>query len=83
LKFETARLSCRSLSIEEYEEFESGQEPDWGMEKFSNPHQHLIVGPNPLTHRIPRVKTDTNFADIGLVLAFEISSGMRFSRIQM
>ena len=45
------------------------------MEKFSNPHQHLIVGPNPLAHRIPRVNKDPNFADIGLVLAFEISSG--------
>jgi RimJ/RimL family protein N-acetyltransferase len=31
----------------------------------------LIEGPSPLKHRIPRVKAEPNFAEIGLILAIE------------
>lgn len=67
MKFQTKRLSCRSLTIEEYEIFESGSEPNW--QGFANPYKHFIEGPNPLVHRIPRVKNDHTFAEIGLVIA--------------
>jgi RimJ/RimL family protein N-acetyltransferase len=67
VKFKTKRLSCRSLTTEEYGVFESGTEPNW--QGFTNPHKHLIEGPSPLRHRIPRVKKDPTFAEIGLVIA--------------
>ena len=67
MKFQTKRLSCRSLTTEEYGELESGLEPNW--QGFTNPYKHLIEGPSPLRHRIPRVKKDPTFAEIGLVIA--------------
>jgi RimJ/RimL family protein N-acetyltransferase len=67
MKFTTERLICRSLSLSDYAEFEIGSEPKW--EGFTNPHKHLVEGPNPLRHRIPRVKKEPEFAEIGLVLA--------------
>ena len=67
MNFETKRLLCRSLSIAEYAEFEKGKEPKWNG--FTNPYKHLVEGPSPLRHRIPRVKKDSEFAEIGLVLA--------------
>lgn len=70
--FETARLSCRSLTASEYQIFEQGQEPTW--EDFTNQHRHLLDGASPLPHRIPRVKANTDFAEIGLVLAIEKDS---------
>ncbi len=72
--FETKRLICRSLSQSEYEIFKSKNEPDWLSEQISNPYRHLVEGPNPLKHRIPRVQRDPNFADIGVVIAIEKSS---------
>ena len=65
--FETYRLMCRSLTLKEYKSFEEGKEPDWGT--FTNPFDHLTKGPSPLIHRIPRVKKNPEFAEIGLVLA--------------
>ena len=67
MKFETKRLTCRSLSLADYADFEASREPKW--DGFSNPYKHLVNGPNPLRHRIPRVKKDSAFAEIGLVLA--------------
>ena len=67
MKFETKRLTCRSLSLADYADFEAGTEPEW--DGFSNPYKHLVNGPSPLRHRIPRVKKDSAFAEIGLVLA--------------
>lgn len=69
--FETERLICKPLSLLDYAAFEAGEEPVW--DGFSNPYKHLIAGPSPLIHRIPRVKTDPSFAEIGLVLAIEKS----------
>lgn len=69
--FETNRLYCRSLSLHDYFEFEAGVEPKWNG--FSNPYKHLVEGPTPLQFRIPRVKKDPSFADIGLVLAISKS----------
>ena len=70
--FETDRLRCYSLSISDYAAFEAGVEPKW--EGFTNPYKHLIEGPSPLAFRIPRVKKDPSFADIGLILAVNKSS---------
>ncbi len=70
--FETDRLRCYSLSISDYAAFEAGVEPNW--EGFTNPYKHLIKGPSPLAFRIPRVKKDPSFADIGLILAVNKSS---------
>jgi [ribosomal protein S5]-alanine N-acetyltransferase len=67
MKFETSRLFCQSLTLEDYAEFEAGREPKW--QGFSNPYKHLIEGRSPLVHRIPRVQKDPAFAEIGLVLA--------------
>ena len=67
MNFETKRLLCKSLSIADYADFEAGQEPEW--DGFTNPYKHLVEGPSPLRHRIPRVKKDPEFAEIGLVLA--------------
>jgi len=70
--FETDRLLCYSLSISDYAAYEDGLEPKW--EGFTNPYKHLIDGPSPLAFRIPRVKKDPSFADIGLILAVNKSS---------
>lgn len=67
--FDTPRLRCRSLSLSEYQIFEEGLEPEW--ENFTNPYGHLVIGPSPLRHRIPKVKKNLEFAEIGLVLAIE------------
>lgn len=72
--FETTRLRCRPLTIAEYESFANGNEPKWS--DLSNPNQHLVTGPSPLAFRIPRVKKDPTFAQIGLVLAIEKNSGI-------
>ena len=71
MRFATKRLLCQSLSLAEYAEFEAGREPKW--DGFTNPYKHLVEGPSPLVHRIPRVKKNPSFAEIGLVLA--ISAG--------
>ena len=65
--FETNRLLCFSLTLSDYKDFESGNEPNW--QDFSNPYKHLIEGPSPLSHRIPKVAANPAFAEIGLVLA--------------
>lgn len=70
--FNTSRLDCRSLTLDEYADFEAGSEPTW--EHFTNPYRHLVEGPNPLPHRIPRVKKEPAFAEIGLILAIERES---------
>ena len=72
LQFSTARLDCYSLSLDDYATFESGAEPQWNG--FTNPFKHLIEGPSPLQFRIPRVKKDPTFAEIGLILAVEKKS---------
>ena len=72
--FETERLICRSLTLEEYASFESGIEPDW--KTFTNPFHHLTKGPSPLRFRIPRVKKNPEFAEIGLVLAISKSENI-------
>ena len=66
-QFETERLICRSLILEEYLEFEKGFEPKW--QGFTNPYKHLIEGPSPLSFRIPKVKINPEFAEIALTLA--------------
>jgi hypothetical protein len=58
-------------SLDDYLKFEKGVEPNW--QNFSNPYQHLIVGPSPLRFRIPRVKKEPDFAEIGLILAVDKS----------
>lgn len=70
-KFETTRLICQPLSLQDYQSFEVGKEPIW--DGFSNPFKHLVDEPGPLVHRIPRVKVDPSFAEIGLVLAIDKS----------
>ena len=70
--FETTRLTCNSLSLEDYLAFESGVEPNWSG--FTNPYKHLIEGPTPLQYRIPRVKKDPEFAEIAIILAIEKAS---------
>ena len=72
MAFETTRLWCHPISLDEYQSFENGIEPNW--DSFSNPYRHLIEGPSPLVHRIPRVKKSPEFAEIGLVLAVEKST---------
>jgi RimJ/RimL family protein N-acetyltransferase len=67
MNFNTKRLICRSLTLADYSDFEAGREPEWVG--FSNPNKHLVEGPSPLRHRIPRVKKEPDFAEIGLVLA--------------
>lgn len=68
-EFKTNRLICKSLSITDYADFEAGKEPTW--QGFTNPFKHLVAGPSPLVHRIPRVKDDPSFAEIGLILAIK------------
>jgi RimJ/RimL family protein N-acetyltransferase len=65
--FETNRLRCQTLSLADYEHFERGEEPLW--EGFTNPYKHLVKGRNPLRFRIPKVKQDPSFAELGLFLA--------------
>jgi RimJ/RimL family protein N-acetyltransferase len=65
--FETERLFGIPLSVENYASFERNEEPKW--EGLTNPYRHLIEGPSPLPHRIPRVKVQPTFADIGIILA--------------
>jgi RimJ/RimL family protein N-acetyltransferase len=67
--FETERLLCQPLSIQDYADFEVGRKPDWSQ--FSNPYNHLLEGPTPLPYRIPRVKLNPEFAEIAVVLAIE------------
>ncbi len=67
--FETQRLRCRPLSLAEYEAFALGVEPEWL--DLTNPHRHLVDGPSPLRFRIPKVKLDDSFAEIGLILAID------------
>ena len=66
-QFETKRLICRSLTLEEYLDFEKGIEPDW--QGFTNPYKHLVEGPSPLSFRIPKVKINPEFAEIALTIA--------------
>lgn len=73
MKFVTSRLICESLSFADYLIFETGAAPAWFTEQ--NPYQHLIVGPSPLQHRIPRVKQDPTFAELGLILATRMDTG--------
>lgn len=70
--FETERLLCQPLSLQDYSDFEDGRKPDWSQ--FSNPYNHLIEGPTPLPYRIPRVKLNPEFAEIAIVLAIEKAS---------
>jgi len=69
LQFSTARLDGHSLCVDDYASFENGIEPKW--KDFTNPYNHLIEGPSPLSHRIPRVKKEPHFAEIGIILAVE------------
>ena len=65
--FETERLYGIPLSVENYASFEKNEEPKW--EGITNPYRHLIEGPSPLPHRIPKVKANSAFAEIGIILA--------------
>ncbi len=70
--FETERLKCQPLSLQDYADFEAGNEPNWS--DFSNPYKHLIEGPSPISFRIPRVKLNPEFAEIAILLAIEKTS---------
>ena len=70
--FETERLVAQSLSVADYEEFAIGKEPQWNG--FTNPYKHLVEGPSPLSHRIPRVRSHPEFAEIGIILGIEKSN---------
>ncbi|MEN9693579.1 MAG: hypothetical protein RLZZ330_1223 [Actinomycetota bacterium] len=72
--FETDRLVCKSLSLDDYETFSRDEEPKW--QGFTNPYGHLVNGPSPMQHRIPRVRKDPSFAEIGLILAIEKSKNI-------
>jgi [ribosomal protein S5]-alanine N-acetyltransferase len=65
--FETARLRCQSLTLEDYATFEAGNKPNWTG--FTNPYNHLLEEPTPLPFRIPRVKANPEFAEIAIILA--------------
>lgn len=65
--FETARLRCHSLMLEDYAIFEAGNKPNWMG--FTNPYNHLLEEPTPLPFRIPRVKANPDFAEIAIILA--------------
>ena len=71
--FESERLLGHSLSLDDYLQFEAGVAPAWIS--AINPYQHLVANPGPLPYRIPRVKKNPEFAEIGLVLAIEKDSG--------
>ena len=66
---ETDRLFGYSLTLNDYQCLETGKEPEWL--EFKNPYRHLVEGPSPLSHRIPKVKVNPEFAQIGIVLAVE------------
>lgn len=70
--FETERLLCQPLSLQDYSDFEDSRKPNWSQ--FSNPYNHLLEGPTPLPYRIPRVKLNPEFAEIAIVLAIEKAS---------
>lgn len=70
--FETERLKCQPLSLQDYADFEAGNEPNWSG--FSNPNKHLLVEPTPIAFRIPRVKLNPDFAEIAIILAIEKTS---------
>lgn len=70
--FKTERLKCQPLSLQDYADFEAGNEPNWS--DFSNPYKHLIEGPSPISFRIPRVKLNPEFAEIAILLAIEKNS---------
>lgn len=67
VSFETERLLGVPLSVASYASFERNEEPMWVG--IANPYEHLVKGPHPLSHRIPRVKANPAFAEIGLILA--------------
>jgi len=67
VRFETERLICQSLTLQDYEDFEAGCEPKW--DGFTNPYKCLVEGPSPLQYRIPRVKKEPSFAEIALIIA--------------
>jgi RimJ/RimL family protein N-acetyltransferase len=70
--FETARLRCQSLTVEDYENFSAGDTPNWTG--FTNPYNHLMEEPTPLRFRIPRVKASPEFAEIAIILAISKES---------
>ena len=70
--FSTSRLLGYSLSLNDYQDFEAGIEPIWPS--FTNPYHHLAEQPNPLRHRLPLVKENPSFAEIGIILAIEKGS---------
>ena len=70
--FETARLRCQSLTVEDYEIFSAGEKPNWTG--FTNPYNHLMEEPTPLRFRIPRVKASPEFAEIAIILAISKES---------
>lgn len=72
MAFETARLRCQALTLEDYETFEAGDKPNWTG--FTNPHNHLMEEPTPLPFRIPRVKANPEFAEIAIILAISKDS---------
>ena len=65
--FEPERLFVIPLSVENYASFKRNEEPKW--DGITNPYRHLIEGPSPLPHRIPKVKANPAFAEIGIILA--------------
>jgi RimJ/RimL family protein N-acetyltransferase len=70
--FETARLRCQSLTLEDYTTFGAGEKPNWVG--FTNPDNHLMEEPTPLSFRIPRVKASPEFAEIAIILAISKES---------
>ena len=70
--FETARLRCQSLTVEDYEIFSAGDTPNWTG--FTNPYNHLMEEPTPLRFRIPRIKASPEFAEIAIILAISKES---------
>jgi ribosomal-protein-alanine N-acetyltransferase len=70
--FETDRLRCQSLTLEDYSTFEAGDKPNWNG--FTNPYNHLMEEPTPLPFRIPRVKANSEFAEIAIILAISKDS---------
>ena len=65
--FDTPRLEFHTLSLAEYSEFESGNEPAWNG--FTNPFKHLVEGPSPIGFLASRVKSEPEIAEISLILA--------------
>jgi RimJ/RimL family protein N-acetyltransferase len=70
--FETTRLRCLSLTLEDYTIFEAGNKPNWTG--FTNPYNHLMEEPTPLPFRIPRVKANPEFAEIAIIIAISKDS---------